>query len=206
MQFSKLNVFIPLMLLAILAFLYLQQDVKSARVASMSDSQAGVATKPEPALAQPDAQANSAAIAVSNATGSDNPTEEQPTENVEDATGSDDGTISLEEILSRIHISQDNTVFPQQYQVDMATTARLTELLSLLDKDPLQLHVFSAECYQTLNECRVHYQANDSLVLYLMGKFEGMMQIGDHVTESGDTMLMIGYRPLDAESESGADK
>ena len=206
MQFSKLTVVIALMLLVVLAFFYLPKDVQTSQVGSEPKSQASVATNLHPAPAQPDTQDNNAAIAATKATNRDDHTEKQPSQNLESATDADGDTISLEEILSRIHISQDNNVFPQQYQVDMAATARLTELISQLDKDQLQLHVFSAECYHTLNECRVHYQANDSLVLYLMGKFEGMIQIGDQVTESGDTVLMIGYKPLDAANESGADE
>lgn len=195
MQFSKLKVVISLMLLVVLIFLYQQQAVKTARAGGEPVSPASVALNVHPAPAEPDSQDNIATIAVSNAKRSDDVTEKQTSQNVENSTGADDGAISLDEILSRVAISQDENVFPQQYQVDIATTARLNDIMSHLDKDKLQLHVFSAECYEVLNECRVHYQANDSLVLYLMGSFEGMSQIGDQITESGDTVLKIAYRP-----------
>lgn len=203
MKNKALKVTALLIVLFMLVVLYLQQGPATARSDSLPDGVA--ATNIDPASADSDVQHNSAAPVVANAPHDDERTETERPEGVESSTGVNDGTISLDEILSRIAISQDDNVFPQQYQVDIATTALLTDAISYLDKDELELHVFSAECYEVLNECRVHYQANDSLVLHLMGDFEGMSQIGDQITESGDTVLKIAYRPAQTQQQSRAD-
>lgn len=206
MKNKALKIAALLLVVLVPVVLYVQQDTTAARPDKAADNLAAAELNTHLASPGPDEQSASAAPAVADENSGNNAGEQQPSEGSDKATGADGDSISLDEILSRIHISKDNNVFPQQYQLDIATTARLTDLISQLDKDQLQLHVFSAECYHTLNECRVHYQANDSLVLYFMGKFEGMIQVGDHVTESGDTVLMIGYRPVDADNNSRADK
>ena len=191
--------------LIVLVLLCINQDSDDIQFSSRSDN---TAVTPTAYQASPLAgiQDTSAARATTNVQSSSDPSAENPLQRSETASGADDGTISLDEILSRMPKTPGSNVFPQQYQIDIETTALLTDVISHLDKDALELHVFSAECYEELNECRVHYQANDSLVLYLMGRFEGMSLIGDHVTESGDTVLMIEYRPLREDKLSGADK
>lgn len=196
MKNRPLKIAASLLVVFLLAVLYVQQDTTTAKPDNQPDTIAAAAQN---------VQQTSTAPAEDNAQNGDELSEQDPPQGVENLTDVNNGTISLDEILSRVAISQDSNVFPQQYQVDIATTALLTDAISYLDKDELELHVFSAECYEILNECRVHYQANDSLVLHLMGDFEGMIQIADHVTESGDTVLMIGFKPIDTQQEGRAD-
>lgn len=190
MKNRPLKIAASLLVVFMLAVLYVQQDTTTAKPDNQPDTIAAAAQN---------VQQTSTAPAEDNAQNGDELSEQDPPQGVENLTDVNKGSIPLDEILSRVAISKDNNVFPQQYQLDITTTARLTDAISYLDKDQLELHVFSAECYEILNECRVHYQANDSLVLHLMGDFEGMSQIADHVTESGDTVLMIGYKPLDTQ-------
>ena len=196
MKNRPLKIAASLLVVFMLAVLYVQQDTTTAKPDNQPDTIAAAAQN---------IQQTSTAPAEDNAQNGDELSEQDPPQGVENLTDVNKGSIPLDEILSRVAISKDNNVFPQQYQLDITTTARLTDAISYLDKDELELHVFSAECYEILNECRVHYQANDSLVLHLMGDFEGMSQIADHVTESGDTVLMIGYKPIDTQQESRAD-
>lgn len=196
MKNRPLKIAASLLVVFLLAVLYVQQDTTTAKPDNQPDTIAAAAQN---------IQQTSTAPAEDNAQNGDELSEQDPPQDVENLTDVNKGSIPLDEILSRVAISKDNNVFPQQYQLDITTTARLTDAISYLDKEELELHVFSAECYEILNECRVHYQANDSLVLHLMGDFEGMSQIADHVTESGDTVLMIGYKPLDTQREGRAD-
>ena len=196
MKNRPLKIAASLLVVFMLAVLYVQQDTTTAKPDNQPDTIAAAAQN---------VQQTSTAPAEDNAQNGDELSEQDPPQGVENLTDVNKGSIPLDEILSRVAISKDNNVFPQQYQLDITTTARLTDAISYLDKDQLELHVFSAECYEILNECRVHYQANDSLVLHLMGDFEGMSQIADHVTESGDTVLMIGYKPLDTQQEGRAE-
>ena len=196
MKNRPLKIAASLLVVFMLAVLYVQQDTTTAKPDNQPDTIAAAAQN---------VQQTSTAPAEDNAQNGDELSEKDPPQGVENLTDVNKGSIPLDEILSRVAISKDNNVFPQQYQLDITTTARLTDAISYLDKDELELHVFSAECYEILNECRVHYQANDSLVLHLMGDFEGMSQIADHVTESGDTVLMIGYKPIDTQQEGRAD-
>ena len=196
MKNRPLKIAASLLVVFMLAVLYVQQDTTTAKPDNQPDTKAA---------AKLNVQQTSTAPAEDNAQNGDELSEQDPPQGVENLTDVNKGSIPLDEILSRVAISKDNNVFPQQYQLDITTTARLTDAISYLDKDELELHVFSAECYEILNECRVHYQANDSLVLHLMGDFEGMSQIADHVTESGDTVLMIGYKPLDTLQEGRTD-
>lgn len=182
-----------LLVVFVLAFLYVQQNANTASQDSRPDDTPAAEINTRLQSPEPNVQETSTALAVANLQSGDN------------STGANNGTISLDEILNRAAISTDNNVFPQQYRVDIATTALLTDAISRLDKDKLELHVFSAECYEALNECRVHYQASDSLVLHLMASFAGMSQIFDHATESGDTVLMIRYTPVGAANDSGTD-
>ncbi|WP_337880694.1 hypothetical protein [Rheinheimera sp.] len=107
-----------------------------------------------------------------------------------------DGSISLDEIMSRATTSTVQTVFPENDELDFGKTATLNQLLDGLDKEAQGLHVFSAECYQVLKECRVHYLSEHSLTLQLMATMDGMSSIADHVTESGDTILIIRFHPV----------
>lgn len=205
MNTSRYKIVLSLLMVFVLAFMYVQQEAETATPDKLPDATSTAEINTPVSSPKPNVQQASSVQAVANAPRGDELSEKDPPQGVENLTDVNNGTISLDEILSRVAISQDSNVFPQQYQVDIATTALLTDAISYLDKDELELHVFSAECYEILNECRVHYQANDSLVLHLMGDFEGMIQIGDHITESGDTMLMIGFKPIDTQQEGRAD-
>ena len=115
----------------------------------------------------------------------------------ENSKPNDDGSVPFSEILRHSNQLKGDKVFPDEYELDIETTNLLKNAISDLDEEELELNVFSAECYSNLLQCRVHYTANDSLVLYLMAKFKGMKSIKDSRTEDGDTILLIQYKTPD---------